>query len=110
MNRHARGAILIVRLAFGCAVRKPPLEAYRLVKRNSGQVLIPPGVTSPDVPQRTFPVDVAARRSHCPAASGVIGLQIRKKRILVTVRREVLVQQPAGWLSKWTAEFESKGY
>jgi len=52
MNRYAPGAILIVLLAFGCAVRKPPLEAYRLVKRNSGQVLIPPGVTSPDVPQR----------------------------------------------------------
>ena len=74
MNRYAPEAIIIALLASGCAVRKPPLQTYRLVKGNSGQVLIPPGVTSPDVPQRTFPVDVAARRSHCPAASGVIGL------------------------------------
>lgn len=109
MNRHAPAAIIIVLLASACAVRKPPFHTYRFVARNSNQVLIPPGVTRPDVPQRTFWVDLAARRSLCRAASGVIGLQIRKKRILVTVNREALVQQPPGWLSDRAAEFESEG-
>src|SRR5260370_36194893 len=107
MNRYTYGAIVIALLFYtGCAVWKPAFQNYRLIKRDSGEVLIPPGVSGPDVAQRIFWADVAAGRNHCPGAAEAIGLQIRRKRVRVTVRKDVLLQQAPGWLSNWTFELE----
>ena len=110
MNRYTYEALVIALLFYtGCAVRKPAFQTYRLVKQDSSEVLIPPGVTGPDVAQRVFWADITASRSHCPGAAEAVGLQIRKKRVRVTVRKDVLLRQAPGWLSNWTAELESAG-
>src|SRR5260370_1492499 len=94
-----RRAILIALLAStGGSVHKPAFETYRLVKRDAGQILIPPGVATPDVSLRKFKSGVATGGKPCPATEAV-AIRARKQRAVVTVRRDMLVKQPAGWLS-----------
>ncbi|MEX2260580.1 MAG: hypothetical protein WD696_01445 [Bryobacteraceae bacterium] len=105
-----RRAIVLVLLAWaGCAVRQPVSQNYRLVKQDTGQVLIPPGVAGPDIAQRTFTAVAAAGRGTCPDATGAIPIQVRGKRLRVTVTRETLLKQPAGWLGAWAADMEAQG-
>ncbi len=104
-----RAVVLALLACTGCAVRKPAFQTYRLVKHDTGPVLIPPGVASPDVAQRTFASDVAVGCTHCRSDAGAIGIQARKKRLRVTVRRDMLVKQPPGWLTAWTTEIEAQG-
>jgi hypothetical protein len=89
----------------GCAVR----QTYRLVEQGAGRVLIPPGVSKPDVGQRTFTADIAAGRGSCTPAEGAVAIQSRHGRVRVTVARDPLLKQPPGWLSHWTAQAESEG-
>ena len=89
----------------GCAVR----QTYRLVDQGAGRVLIPPGISRPDVGQRTFATDIAAGRGSCAPAEGAIAIQSRHGRLRVTVTRDPLLKQPPGWLAAWTAQAESQG-
>jgi len=72
-------------------------------------MLIPPGVGTPDLWTRTLAFRAAPQRGPCSSAAGVIDVGDRKGRIVVTVMRDALVKQPAGWLSEWTAELETQG-
>jgi hypothetical protein len=72
-------------------------------------VLIPPGVSKPDVAQRTFTAHIGAGRGSCAPAEGAIAIQSRHGHVRVTVTRDPLLKQPAGWLSAWTAQAESQG-
>jgi len=102
-------ALLVLVIGTGCAIHKAPIHSYRLVPAAVNPVLIPPGVASPDVAQRTFNANVAAGRGQCPSTGGPIAIQTRRKRIRVTVTRELLLQEPIGWLNEWTADLESQG-
>jgi hypothetical protein len=86
---------------------------YRLVRTDAGQVLVPPRVAKPNLAQRTFSTDVGAVSGKCPSWSGsspsVIAIKTNGKRIQVTVTRELLLRQPTGWLSEFTAGLESQG-
>jgi hypothetical protein len=105
MSRVLAAALLLSIVTTGCAVR----QTYRLVKQNTGSVLIPPGVSKPDVGQRTFIAAIAAGRGSCGPAKGAIVIQPRKGRVRVTVTRDPLLKQPPGWLSAWTAQAEFRG-
>jgi hypothetical protein len=89
----------------GCAVRR----TYRLVTQDGGRVLIPPGVSRPDVAQRTFTADIAPGRGFCAGTEGAVGIESRKGRVRVAVTRDALLKQPPGWLTAWTAQAESQG-
>jgi hypothetical protein len=104
----ASGLALLMASA-GCAVRTPALRTYRLVKQDTGRVLIPPGIATADVPQRTFAADVVSGRGSCAPAGGPVEILPHKNRVRVTVRRDALLKQPPGWLSSWTALAESQG-
>jgi len=82
---------------------------YRLVSLNTGTVLVPPGVARPDAGQRTFAFRVAKQRGPCPPAPGVIQIREEKERIVLTVIRNGLARQGAGWLSEWAASLEAQG-
>lgn len=99
-------AILILACT-GCAARRP--ATYRLVTQYSGAVLVPPGIATPTLTKRTFVFRVATQRGPCPSATGVIEIRDRKNRIVLTVMRDALAKQPAGWLSAWTAGLETQG-
>jgi hypothetical protein len=96
--------ILAVLLCTGCAVHRPVTANWRLIQQQSGDVLIPPGVTKPDLASRTFAVDLAAGHGPCPPS-----IRAKGKRVFVTVTRETLLQQPQGWLTTWAAGIESQG-
>ena len=102
-------ALFVLVIASGCAIHKSPIRTYRLVPAGVNPVLVPPGVAKPDVAQRTFNANVAAGRGQCPSTPGPITIQTKGKRIRVTVTREMLLQQPIGWLNEWTADLESQG-
>lgn len=102
-------ALFVLVIASGCAIHKSPIRTYRLVPAGVNPVLIPPGVAKPDVAQRTFNANVASGRGQCPSTPGPITIQTQGKRIRVTVTRELLLQQPIGWLNEWTADLESQG-
>ena len=72
-------------------------------------MLVPPGIATPDLPKRTLVFRVASQRGPCPSATGVIEIRDRKNRIVLTVMRDALAKQPAGWLSAWTAGLETLG-
>ncbi len=105
MSRAFAASLLLSIVTSGCAVR----QTYRLVAQDAGRVLIPPGVSRPDVAQRTFTADIAGGRGSCGPAEGAISIQSRKGRVRVTVTRDRLLKQPPGWLSAWTAHAELQG-
>jgi hypothetical protein len=93
-------------LLTGCAVRQPVPATWRL----AGRTLMPPGVAA-DLAERTFTapnVPPIAGRSRC-AESDAITIQPRRRRLVVTVRRDALLKQPRGWLTNWTEQGESMG-
>ncbi len=102
-------ACVAILTSAGCAVRKPLFPTYRLIKQDVGQVLIPPGVVGPDVNQRTVATDVSRGSGACPSIAGPIGIQVRKRRVQVTVNRATLASQPHGWLREWADELEAQG-
>jgi hypothetical protein len=94
-----------------CAVHQPVTANWRLIRQQSGDVLVPPGVAKPDLAARTFAVDLAAGHGPCPPA-----IRVKGKRVLVTVTRDMLLYpqqdqggQPQGWLAAWAAGIESQG-
>jgi hypothetical protein len=109
-NLHAGCLILRIILTFavlvcaGCAVHQPIAANWRLTKQGTGDVLIPPGVADPNLSRRTLAVDLAAGHGACPPA-----IRVKGKRVLVTVTREMLLQQPQGWLTAWAEGIESQG-
>jgi hypothetical protein len=109
VSRRILAFLCLAGLLTGCAFHKPALRTYRLVKQNASEILIPPGVAGPDVAQGAFTADVIERRVLCPPAPGIVALTVRKKRVVVTVNRNMLVRQPPGWLSAWTAGLEEQG-
>jgi len=105
MSRVLATTLLLSMVTTGCAVR----QTYRLIAQGGGRVLIPPGVSKPDVGQRTFTAGIAAGRGSCAPAEGAIAIQPRHGRVRVTVTRDPLLKQPAGWLSAFAAQAESQG-
>ena len=99
-----RGSLLTLTLLTAACVHKPALDTYRL----RGPVLVPPGVAAPEVAQRSLVTDIAPGKGSCAREAPM--LQLRKKRLLVTVDREFLLQQKQpGWLSNWTMLAEAHG-
>jgi hypothetical protein len=88
----------------GCAVRQPVAANWRLTKQGTADILVPPGVAKPDLATRTFAVDLTAGHGACPPS-----IRVKGKRVLVTVNRDMLLQQPQGWLTKWAAGLEAQG-
>jgi hypothetical protein len=107
---HARlGIFVVFVIASGCAIHKSPIQTYRLVAAGANPVLVPPGVATLDLAQRTLRANVAAGQRKCSPSSGPIALKAKGKRVRITVTREMLLQQPAGWLTEWTSDLESEG-
>src|ERR1035438_3185042 len=103
-------AVVLVLLAAGVGcVHKPVLNTYRLLRQDGGQVLIPPCVGRPDLPQGTFVARMPAGEGTC-AEEGGIRVQPGKKKIRVTVNRDALLQQrQPGWLADWSIRAETQG-
>lgn len=94
-------------LLAGCAARGP--QTWRLAPRDRSLVLAPPGIATPDVAQTRFAAMAPAWRAACAPAGDAVLVQKRGPRVRVTVKREALVMQPAGWLAEWTAAAEAQG-
>jgi hypothetical protein len=107
MSRILPAALLVSILTTGCAVR----QTYRLVNQGTGRVLIPPGVSKPNVAQRTFTAAVAPGRGSCAPTEGAVAVVIRPRhgRVRITVTRDPLLKQPPGWLAAFGAQAESEG-
>jgi len=102
-------AVFALSFSSACAVRQPGFQTYRLVARNSGAVLVPPGIAGTDVVKRTFMADVKPGPRRCKAEdSEALGLQVIGKRVRITVRPEMLNKQFPGWLSQWAAQMEAR--
>ena len=105
MCRILAATLLLAFVTSGCAVR----QTYRLVTQGAGRVLIPPGISRPDVGQRAFTTDIAAGHGPCAPAEGAVAIQSRHGRVRVTVTRDPLLKQPPGWLAAFAAQAESQG-
>jgi hypothetical protein len=101
-------ALVFVLLVFatGCAVRQP--DTFRLVRQNGAAVLVPPGVAGPEVARRTLASGIAPGPARCRPADG-IAVERRGRTLRLTVARDALVHQPAGWLTRWASEAEAAG-
>ena len=91
-------AIFIILISAACV--HPVSQSWRL----TNQLLIPPGVSAPILTQRTLNADVVAGNGACPPS-----IRVRGKQVLVTVTRDSLSQQPAGWLTAWVEGLEAQG-
>jgi hypothetical protein len=95
--------------ACGCAARTGP-AAYRLLAQDDQRILVPPGVKDAHVTQRTFDFHTSADARDCGGGEGGLKLQQRRRdRLRLTVDRDALEQQPAGWLTQWTTALEDRG-
>ncbi|MDR3701606.1 MAG: hypothetical protein P4L56_18295 [Candidatus Sulfopaludibacter sp.] len=99
-----RGSVLTLALLTAACVHKPVFDTYRL----RGPVLVPPGVPGPEVVRRTLVSDIAPGNGSCTGEAPM--LQLRKKRLVIAVDRDSLLQQKQpGWLSNWTMQAEAHG-
>ena len=105
MSRFRAAAFLLAMVTSGCAVR----QTYRLVGQDASRILIPPGISKPNVGQRTFTAEIAPGHGSCASAEGAVAIQPRHGRLRVTVTRDPLLKRPPGWLSVWTAQGEAQG-
>jgi hypothetical protein len=105
MSRRQTLLIAASLLASGCAVRKP--QTYRLAPEASSHILVPPGLATPEVTLGAFTVPMA-KGSLCTSATDVVSLQRRGGKLRVSVTRDALLQQPAGWLRTWAAQMEDR--
>jgi hypothetical protein len=93
----------------GCAARSGP-ATYRLFQDNGQRILVPPGVQDASVSRRTFDARTAADARACSGREGGVELRPRGRAGLrVTVERDVLREQPAGWLARWASALEQRG-
>lgn len=92
--------------ASGCAVR--PSQTYRLTPQANAPVLVPPGVATPEVSRGGFTMMLAKGRP-CPSGGTAIAVAAHGGKLRVSVSRDALLQQPPGWLRRWSAELESQG-
>ncbi|HXI39486.1 MAG TPA: hypothetical protein VNH83_05890, partial [Bryobacteraceae bacterium] len=101
-----RLTLLAIFFLVGCAAHRA--STYRLVKQDSGDVLIPPGVRSPDMARRALKTGAIAGGGPCSAAEGIV-IHRRGKRLKIDLRRDALMSRPPGWLSLWSAGIEQQG-
>jgi hypothetical protein len=102
------GVLALLAAGVGC-VHKPILNSYRLLRQDSGEILVPPGVARPDLTRRTFIADIATGKGIC-AAEGGIQLQPVRKKLRVSVDRDALLQQrQPRWLADWSLRAEEQG-
>jgi hypothetical protein len=92
-------------LACACAVRQP--QTYRLAPQASAHILIPPGIASLGAAHGAFTVK-PTKGSSC-ASGNPISLDQHGNKLRISVDRDALLGQPAGWLRQWTAELEAAG-
>jgi hypothetical protein len=97
-------SIAAVFVCTGCAMHRPVTANWRLTNQGTGDLLIPPGVAKPDLASRTIAVDRAAGCGPCPPT-----IRVKGKRAFITVTRDMLLQQPQGWLTAWASGIESQG-
>jgi hypothetical protein len=102
------GVVLPLLLAAGCAIHHPD-GSYRLSARDSTTVLIPPGVSSPALEQRTLDVGAVRGTGPCPPDQVPILIRNARKRFRLTIHRRALLDRPAGWLADWAAGLEEQG-
>jgi len=95
-----RFIIAAILLCAGCAVRQPAAENWRL----QANLLIPPGVSNPGLPKRTLMMNLSPGHGVCPPE-----IRVKANRVFVTVTRDMLDHQPAGWLTNWAAGVEAQG-
>ncbi len=79
-------------LLTGCAARRPVNANWRFIPQRSSDLLIPPGVR-PDLAKRSVAIGHPTGHS-CPAR--------------ITVTREMLLNQPQGWLTTWSSDLEKR--
>ena len=97
-------ALLAILLTASCASHR--WQTYRLVSVAGVPVLAPPNVAA-DAQGGALTIK---RTTGKPCDSGdVIAIARHGGKLTVTVARDVLVAQAAGWLRQWTAEAESHG-
>ena len=94
-------------LSAGCAARGP--QTWRLAPQDRGQVLVPPGIAATAVAQATFVAAAPLWRAPCAPTGSAVTVQKRGKRVRLTVARDPLLTEPAGWLGDWTAQAEAQG-
>lgn len=78
-----------------CAVRQPAPRDWRF----AAATLIPPGVSTPGLAQRSFSAPIRTT-SNC-LESDALTIRRRRSGISVTVHRDALLRQPRGWLADW---------
>jgi hypothetical protein len=67
-------------------------------------------VANPDLSRRTFVANIPPGPGPCALDDTTsVQLQLRKKTIRVTVKRDALQTEPAGWLADWSILAERRG-
>jgi hypothetical protein len=74
--------------------------------RYANHILIPPGVKSAAVPERTATLPVSSR---CSKTEGGVRIQPRGRSTRVTVQATALLAHPPGWLAGWGLALEKSG-
>ncbi len=74
--------------------------------RYANHILIPPGVKSAAVSQRTVTVPLPA---SCSASEGGLDMARRGHGVRVTIKTAPLLAHPPGWLANWGTSLEKRG-
>ncbi len=99
------GLILICTcLLFGCA--RCGLTTFRLARVADQVRLIPPGVRDPLADQRKLRQSTSTR---CDPPAAGLSVESKRKKLIVTVRRDALEPMAPGGLVEWSVDLERAG-
>jgi hypothetical protein len=101
--------IAVVLAVSGCAARQATVPAYRLAKRDTAEVLSPPGLGTRPIARKTFRAGVLAGPGSCDGTNDAAGIRKRGNGLIVTVVPDRLAKRPQGWLDGWSAGLEVQG-
>jgi hypothetical protein len=97
-------------LLSACATRQTAPGAYRLVNSGPAAVLIPPGISAPEIKTGSFdfPIQKPAS-SACRTRDDAIRVDPHSRYLRIRVDPQALIAHPAPWLATWIAGLQERG-
>ena len=102
-------ALTLILLLSACATRRTT-PGFRFINSGPAAILIPPGVSAPTIPSRTFDFSISGPvPKNCRTRDGAIRVEPHARYLRIRVDREALIAQSASWLATWTADLQRRG-
>lgn len=108
MSTTANCFLILTTLLAACGCSTRASQTFRLVPQQNDMIVVPPGVARADAAQGALSTKTPKGRP-CASTGDALTLKRRGGTLRISVARDALIKEPAGWLRQWSAEMEAQG-